>query len=163
MIEVRTKLQRWGNSFGVVVPVNLVKEGKTRYVGVSNFSVKQFKEGLSLLNNDLVTNQLHASVTNQKNVIESLPFYQEQGVTLTAYSPLGHRGYNHLKGNLDKILEEIAKAHNATIQQIAIAWLINRKNVIAIPKAFQIKHIESNAEAVKIDLSNEELKLIENI
>jgi diketogulonate reductase-like aldo/keto reductase len=141
---------------------HLVKEGKTRYVGVSNFSVEQFKEGLSFLNTDLVTNQLPANITKQKHMSESLPYYQENGVTLTAYSPLGHRGFSNLKGGLRDKLNSIAKTHNATIQQIAIAWLINHKNVISIPKAFKIEHVEANAKAAEIILSENELKLIEN-
>ena len=141
---------------------HLVKEGKTRYVGVSNFSVEQFKEGLSFLNTDLVTNQLPANITKQKHMSESLPYYQENGVTLTAYSPLGHRGFSNLKGGLIDKLNSIAKTHNATIQQIAIAWLINHKNVISIPKAFKIEHVEANAKAAEIILSENELKLIEN-
>jgi len=141
---------------------HLVKEGKTRYVGVSNFSVEQFEEGLSFLNTDLVTNQLYANITKQKHVSDSLPYYQKNGVTLTAYSPLGHKGYSNLEGELIDKLNSIAKAHDATIQQIAIAWLINHKNVIAIPKAFKIEHVEANAKAAEIILSENELKLIEN-
>ncbi len=142
---------------------HLVKEGKTRYIGVSNFSVEQFKEGLSFLNNELVTNQLPANITKQKHMSESLPYYQGNGVTLTAYSPLGHRGYSDLKGEMIDKLNSIAKAHDATIQQIAIAWLINHKNVISIPKAFKIEHVEANSKAADIILSENELKLIENI
>ena len=141
---------------------HLVKEGKTRYIGVSNFSVEQFKEGLSFLNNELVTNQLPANITKQKHMSESLPYYQGNGVTLTAYSPLGHRGYSDLKGEMKDKLNSIAKAHDATIQQIAIAWLINHKNVISIPKAFKIEHVEANAKAAEIILSENELKLIKN-
>lgn len=141
---------------------HLVKEGKTRYVGVSNFSVEQFKEGSSFLNTDLVTNQLPANITKQKHISESLPYYQKNGVTLTAYSPLGHRGFSNLKGELIDKLNSIAKTHNATIQQIAIAWLINHKKVISIPKAFKIEHVEANAKAAEITLSENELKLIEN-
>ena len=141
---------------------HLVKEGKTRYIGVSNFSIEQFKEGLSFLNNELVTNQLPANITKQKHMSESLPYYQGNGLTLTAYSPLGHRGYSDLKGEMKDKLNSIAKAHDATIQQIAIAWLINHKNVISIPKAFKIEHVEANAKAAEIILSENELKLIEN-
>ena len=59
-------------------------------------------------------------------------------------------------------LNGIAKTHDATIQQIAIAWLINHKNVISIPKAFKIEHVEANAKAADIILSEPEQKLIEN-
>jgi len=141
---------------------HLVKEGKSRYVGVSNVSVEQFEEGLSFLNNDLVTNQLHANIIKQKHVSDSLPHYQKKGVILTAYSPLGHKGYSNLEGELRDNLNSIAKAHDASIQQIAIAWLINHKNVIAIPKAFKIEHVEANAKAAEITLSENELKLIKN-
>ncbi|MFX0075468.1 MAG: aldo/keto reductase [Candidatus Hermodarchaeota archaeon] len=140
----------------------LLKEGKTRYVGVSNFSVKQFKESQSYLDAELVANQLHANITNQKHISESLPYYQKNGVTLTAYSPLGHSGYKNLKGELRTKLNQLSETHNATIQQIAIAWLINHNNVIAIPKAFHIKHVEANAKAAEIVLSESELRLFKN-
>lgn len=140
----------------------LIKEGKTKYVGVSNFSVEQFEKSQSYLNAELVTNQLHANVTKQNHISNSLPYYIDKGVTLTAYSPLGHDGYTSLKGELRDILEGIAKSHNATIQQIAIAWLINHKNVISIPKSFHIKHVEENAKAAEISLNEKEIKLIES-
>ena len=63
------------------------------------------------------------------------------------------------KGEIRKKLESVAKSHNVTIQQIAIAWLISHENVITIPKAFKVKHMIENAEAAKIRLSEEELKL----
>jgi len=138
----------------------LVKEGKTRYIGVSNFSVKQFKEAQNYLKKEeLVNNQLKANIVEQKHIYRSLPYYQKQNITMTAYSPLGHEGLNDIKGSIKNNLEKIAEGHNATIQQIAIAWLVNHKNVITIPKAFHINHVKANAEAAKIKLSKEEIDL----
>ena len=77
---------------------------------------------------------------------------------MTAYSPLGHRGYTNLKEDIGSKLEKVAKTHNATIQQITLAWLINHENVIAIPKAFQVKHIEDNAAAADINLTEAEIR-----
>lgn len=135
----------------------LVKEGKTRYIGVSNFSVKQFKKAQEFLKKEeLVTNQLHANLTKQKHIHESLPYYKEKNIILTAYSPLAHEGYTDIEDKLKKNLENIAKQHDATIQQIAIAWLINHENVITIPKAFTVKHVKSNAKAAGIKLSQQE-------
>jgi diketogulonate reductase-like aldo/keto reductase len=137
----------------------LLNEGKIRYIGVSNYSVQQFKMGQEFLkNSELVTNQLQTNVLYQKHIHDSLPYYQKEGVLLTAYSPLSHRGYKNLKGELRLKLDEIALNHNASIQQIAIAWLINHNNVIAIPKAFQLIHVEENAKAANIELSDEEIK-----
>ncbi|MFX1593173.1 MAG: aldo/keto reductase [Promethearchaeota archaeon] len=162
--ELDLYLIHWPSPFNSVktqmkVLEDLVNEGKVRYIGVSNFSVEQFKEAQAYLKNvELVNNQLFAAITRQKHIEQSLPFYQNEGITMTAYSPLGHNGYNNLKGELRNKLEMVAKTHNATIQQIAIAWLINHENVITIPKAFKIEHMEANARAAEIRLSKEEIE-----
>ncbi|MHA2006336.1 MAG: aldo/keto reductase [Promethearchaeota archaeon] len=138
----------------------LLNEGKIRYIGVSNYSVEKFKRGQEHLKSaEIVANQLRANIRSQKHIHKSLPFYKKEGIILTAYSPLGHRGYNKLKGDSRTKLDQVAKSHNASIQQIALAWLINHENVIAIPKAFQVKHIEANAVAADIKLTESELKL----
>jgi len=138
----------------------LLDDGKIRYIGVSNYSVDQFKEAEGLLKkSEIVANQLRVNIKSQKHIHNSLPYYKKEGVILTAYSPLGHRGYTNLKGDFKEKLEGVATSHNASIQQIALAWLINHENVIAIPKAFQIEHIEANAAAADIKLTEAELKL----
>lgn len=139
----------------------LVNEGKTRYIGVSNFSVNQVEAAQKALKNvELVNNQVRCSVLKQHHIHESLPYLRRNGITLTAYSPLGHKGLTNVKGRLRESLEKIARNHKATIQQIALAWLINIDNVITIPKAFQINHVESNALAADIVLSPEEMDLL---
>lgn len=137
----------------------LLNEGKIRYIGVSNYSVEQFKQGQEYLKKaELVTNQLSARITRQKHIHNSLSYYKKEGVILTAYSPLGHRGFTNLKDDIRSKLEQVANAHNASIQQIALAWLINHENVIAIPKAFQLEHVIDNAAAADIKLSEAEIK-----
>ena len=137
----------------------LLNEGKIRYIGVSNYSVDQFKEGQEYLKKaEIVTNQLRANIMKQKHIHNSLPYYKKEGIILTAYSPLGHRGYTSLKEDIKSKLEQVAKSHNATIQQITLAWLINHENVIAIPKAFQVNHVEDNAAAADIKLTEAEIK-----
>ncbi|MFW9950852.1 MAG: aldo/keto reductase [Candidatus Thorarchaeota archaeon] len=141
---------------------DLVNEGKARYIGVSNFSINQFKEAQGYLKKiKLACNQIPANVSKQKHIHESLPYYIENDVILTAYSPLGHHGLNSIDEDLKVRLQKVAQNHNATIQQIAIAWLINHQNVITIPKAFKIEHMESNARASEIMLSREEIQLLD--
>lgn len=141
---------------------DLVNEGKTRYIGVSNFSVEQFKEAQTYLDDKLVNNQLLANISKQKHINESLPYYQQEGITMTAYSPLGHSGFINLKGEDRENLEKIARNHNATIQQIAIAWLINHERVITIPKAFKLEHLDANFKAIEIKLSQAEIVSLYN-
>ncbi len=142
---------------------SLVKEGKTRYIGVSNFSVKRFKKAQTLLKSEeLITNQLKANVVEQKNMRNSLTYYQDNKLIMTAYSPLSHKGLTDIKGEIEQKLRKVAENHNKTIQQIAIAWLIHHKNVITIPKAFHTNHVKANAEAASIRLKEEEIKLLYN-
>ncbi|MFX1572711.1 MAG: aldo/keto reductase [Promethearchaeota archaeon] len=137
----------------------LVDDGKTRYIGVSNFSLKQFKKAQeSLKKEELVNNQLHINITNQRYIHKSLSYYQKNGITVTAYSPLAHKGYTKIQGKIKEVLEELAIKYNCTIQQIAIAWLINHDNVITIPKAFNKVHVEDNAKAAEINLLQEDLE-----
>jgi diketogulonate reductase-like aldo/keto reductase len=139
----------------------LVDEGRVRYIGVSNYSVKQFEKAQGYLKKyEIVNNQLKAHLEHQVHINESLPFYQKKGVTMTAYSPLGHSGFTNLTGELREKLERAAKSHKATIQQIAIAWLINHENVIAIPKALKAEHVEANAKAADIKLKKEEIEML---
>lgn len=139
---------------------DLVNQGKTRYIGVSNFSIKQFEKAQNALKKEnLINNQVHINITRQKFIHKSLSYYQEKGITVTAYSPLSHRGYTGLKGEIRENLENVAVKHKATIQQIAIAWLVSHENIITIPKAFSIDHVIDNAKAADIILSQEEQKL----
>ena len=151
LISIRTQMK---------VMDDLLNEGMTRYIGVSNFSVEQFEKAQSYLKKgELVNNQLHANIKRQKHIHKSLPYYQKNGITLTAYSPLGHRGFTNLNRDIREKLNPIAKNHNSTIQQVAIAWLITHENVITIPKAFHLKHLESNAQAADIKLSQNEISI----
>jgi len=137
----------------------LVNEGKTRYIGVSNFSVEQFKEAQeSLKKVELVNNQVKINITNQNYLHKFLSYYQKNDITITAYSPLAHEGYTDVEGELKEALEEMASKYDSTIQQIAIAWLINHQNIITIPKAFSIDHMEDNAKAAEISLTQKELE-----
>lgn len=142
---------------------SLVKEGKARYIGVSNFSVKRFKKAQSFLKSEeLINNQLKANVIEQKHMSHSLPYYQENNLTMTAYSPLSHKGLTEIDEKSHKKLQKVAQEHNKTIQQIAIAWLLHHKNVITIPKAFHTNHVKANVEAASITLSKEEIKFLYN-
>ena len=73
-----------------------------------------------------------------------------------AYTPLGEgRLRNH------KTLVEIARRHNATPTQIMLSWIMRSPNVIAIPKASSIAHVEENALSLDISLTEEDLHEID--
>jgi diketogulonate reductase-like aldo/keto reductase len=136
----------------------LIDEGKTRYIGVSNFSLDQFKTAQQEAKKyELVTNQIKINIGYQTSLQDSLTYYQKEGIVLTAYSPLGRYGLKKMPPNLMKKLESLAIKYNATPHQIALAWLINHKNIIAIPKTFNVEHVKQNANAAKIQLTEKEI------
>lgn len=136
----------------------LVRDGKVKHLGVSNFNLKLLKQSQSLSETPIVTNQVPYSLSDRSYVKNGvLEYCQQNDILLTAYEPVN-------TGNLrsNKTLEAIAKAHNATIFQIALAWLVQQPRVITIPMSFNPQHIKENFDAADIVLTNEELTQLTN-
>ena len=116
-----------------------VKEGYTRFIGVSNYSANLLHEAQSLLeDNYLVANQVEFSLLEQKPRTNLSPYMQETERTLIAYSPLG-RG---ILPNLNReALSSIAEKYDKTRAQVALNWVINHENVVAVPKSSNPIHL----------------------
>ncbi len=131
----------------------LVRDGKVKHLGVSNFNLRLLKQAQDLSETPIVTNQVPYSLSDRSYVKNGvLEFCQQYDILLTAYEPVD-------KGNLrsNKTLEGIAKAHDATIFQIALAWLIMQPRVITIPMSFNPTHIKENFDAADVVLSEDEM------
>jgi diketogulonate reductase-like aldo/keto reductase len=132
--------------------------GKIKRWGVSNFDVDDMEELESIENGtNCAANQVLYNLENREIESGLLPLCQQstlsyQPVTM-AYSPVGHG-----RGLLENAtLTKIAKRHNATTSQIALAWVLRQPRVIAIPKASKEKHVRDNARSIEITLTNEDL------
>ncbi len=130
----------------------LVKQGLTRFIGVSNFDVGLLREAQSLSENGIFTNQVEYSLVERGPEKGLLPYCQKQNILLTAYSPLKKVPLDHL--------EQMAQKYGKTPAQIALNYLISQDNVIAIPKASSKEHIKENAEAADFKLDPEDLELL---
>lgn len=131
----------------------LVKDGKVKHLGVSNFSVKLLAQTQSLSETPIITNQVPFSLADRSYVENGmLEYCQKNHIFLTAYEPVNQ---GNLKSN--KTIEAIAKAHNASIFQIALAWVVSHPCVITIPMSFNPQHIKENFEAADIALNAEEI------
>jgi diketogulonate reductase-like aldo/keto reductase len=140
----------------------LVLDGKVRFIGVSNFSVKLMEEARAALSKiDIVSNQVEYSLLSREVEDDILPYCEKENITLIAYSPLG-RG-NILNDPRSKILREVAKKYNKTLVQVALNWLIAKKPVVAIPKAINLSHVEENVNAAGWRLSDEDLELLSRV
>ena len=141
----------------------LLLDGKVRYIGVSNFSLKELKEAEKHLSQNLI-----ASIQVEYNlfdrIIENniLPYCEQAGITTIAYSPLDQ---GRIASGDEKIrkLKIIADKYGKTMAQVALNWLIMHPSVIAIPKAVRADHIKENASAADFELSEDDFKELCNI
>lgn len=136
----------------------LVDDGKVRHIGVSNFSAGQLKKAMeSLKKYNIVSNQVEYSMLAREYEKELLPFCQDKGITLIAYSPLGHGKFFTQKNRAMPVIEELAKKYSKTPAQIALNWLISRNNVTAIPKAGSVEHVRQNIDAANFQIGSSDL------
>jgi aryl-alcohol dehydrogenase-like predicted oxidoreductase len=165
----------------------LVKTGKVRYIGVSNFSTKQMRRAHAALAKHglpLASNQVQFNLINRKLEKNVLPAARELNVSLIAYSPLAqglltgkfHKNQDLLKNvpflrrmlmrrkiektrALVKALEDIAVAHNCTASEVALSWAVNfhGETIVAIPGATKLEHVRQNVGALTLKLSPEEM------
>jgi len=143
----------------------LYRDGKIRYIGVSNFSIAQVEEARSYLSTaDVVAIQAEYSLYNRKIEGDLMQYCLKNGMTLVAYSPLA-RGA--LIADLSKPMErrvqlllELAEKYSKTPIQVALNWVIWRDQVIAIPKASRKEHVEENVGAAGWKLAKEDYDLI---
>jgi aryl-alcohol dehydrogenase-like predicted oxidoreductase len=103
------------------------------------------------------SNQVLYHVGSRGIEYDLLPWCTEHKIPLMAYSPLGQGG----RLLQSKALATVAKRHNATPGQIAIAWSMRHGNVITIPKASDLRHVRENAAAGAIALSDADLATID--
>jgi diketogulonate reductase-like aldo/keto reductase len=138
----------------------LVKQGKVRYLGVSNFSVQEMQHTQTALGeNILVSNQVEYNLFDRFIEGNILPFCEQQNISVIAYSPLD-------KGNLaqhQQRLREISQEYGKSISQLILNWLIKQTPVIVIPKASSEQHVRENAEASDFELSVEHYQEIDSL
>jgi diketogulonate reductase-like aldo/keto reductase len=133
--------------------------GKIRYWGVSNFDTRDM-QGLVRLpaGANCATDQVLYHVGSRGIEYDLLPWCSQHAMPIMAYSPIGQGG----RLLRSKALATVAQRHGATPAQIAIAWTMRHPNVITIPKASDPVHVRENAACGDIELSPDDLALIDS-
>jgi len=132
--------------------------GKIERWGVSNFDVDNMKELFGIKSGgNCSANQVLYNLENREIEFDLLPLLTDHQSPITclvmAYSPVGHG-----RGLLEnKALQRIAKRHDATSAQIALAWVLRQPGVIAIPKSSNEKHVRENARSTEIKMTKDDL------
>ncbi|MGP4690174.1 aldo/keto reductase [Agrobacterium cavarae] len=130
----------------------LKQSGKIRDWGVSNFDTDDMEELFEVENGrNCAVNQVLYNLSRRGVEYDLLPWCQEKGLPLMAYSPIEQ---GRILNNQELI--RIAKAYQATPAQVALAFLLERDGVLAIPKSAKPERVEENRGATDLDISDED-------
>jgi aryl-alcohol dehydrogenase-like predicted oxidoreductase len=145
-------------------------------VGVSNYSLRRWRQADDALGEPVVSNQVQFSLAHAAPMEDLVPFAQRENRIVIAYSPLaqgllggkynvdnrpgGVRAANPLFGteNLRRVaplldtLRQVAEAHNVTPAEVSLAWLISLPQVVVIPGASSVEQLELNVAAAGLEL-----------
>jgi myo-inositol catabolism protein IolS len=165
----------------------LLKLGKIRAIGVSNFNRPQLEEAQQL--GEIVSLQPPYSLFWRQVENDAAGYCRENGLSILAYSPMaqglltgkfgpGHQfekgdhrssnrlfqpaNYQRVQAALDQ-LRPIAQAKGITLGQLALAWVIAQPNTCAIAGARNAEQVLQNAAAARIQFSAEELQTLDTI
>lgn len=136
--------------------------GKIRAWGVSNFDVADLEEALAIAGEGRVAcNQVLYHLGERGIEHRLLPYCEEHGIPVVAYSPFGSGRFPGPRSAGGRALAEIAAARGASPRQVALAFLVRHSNVWAIPKAARAAHALDNAAAGDLVLRPDEVARID--
>lgn len=133
--------------------MKLKQEGRTRAIGVANFTVPLLKTVVEEIGAPIACNQVEYHVFREQAKVRA--YLVEKSIPLVAYAPLA-------QGTVadDKVMKAIAAKHGATPAQVALKWLLDQDDVAAIPKAARAESQQANLDALKLTLDDNDRKAI---
>jgi pyridoxine 4-dehydrogenase len=135
----------------------LQQEGKVRYIGVSNVSVSELERAREVVEVVTVQNRFNLADRAAEDVLDAS---ERQGLGFIPWFPLATGDLARPGSDLD----EIAREHDATPSQIALAWLLARSPVmLPIPGTASVEHLEENLGAARVELSQDEVERLAEI
>ena len=133
----------------------LQKQGKIRHIGLSEVKVDEIERAQKTVK--IVSVQNEYNIGNRKSE-DVLKHCEQNGIGFIPWFPVA-------AGDLAKpggVLDEAAKRHEATVAQLALAWLLHRSPVmLPIPGTSSVEHLEENTAAADLELTDEEWAEIE--
>ena len=140
----------------------LQREGKILSWGASNFDVPDLEEIWKIAGaGNVACNQVLYHLEERAIEHAIIPWCEQHGVAVVAYSPFGHNAFPSPRTKGGRVLQEIADRHHASPRQVALRFLLRYRSVFTIPKASQLAHVEDNAGAGSLRLDDAELGQID--
>ena len=138
--------------------LELQQRGKIKHIGLSNIRPEQFSQAVNL--GSFVSVQNNYNVFNREHE-DVLRLCEQHSLAFIPYFPVGG---NRQGGPVDEVVEDIALKHQATVHQIALAWLIKHSpNIVPIPGTSSINHLQENIASVNIELDEEDVSRLDSI
>ncbi|GIW41795.1 MAG: aldo/keto reductase [Candidatus Binatia bacterium] len=138
----------------------LVRQGKIRFAGVSNFDVTELREAVERSPVRIACNQVLYNLTHRGIELDLLPFCRRHEIAVVGYTPFG--GFP-TRGVGFRVLEGIARRHGKTPRQVVLRFLTRLPGLFAIPKAAKLEHVRENAGASDFDLTEEDIREIDRV
>jgi diketogulonate reductase-like aldo/keto reductase len=133
---------------------SLVHSGDIRYWGVSNFDTSDMEELVGIPGGSAVaTNQVLYNLARRGIEFDLLPWCGARQIPVMAYSPI-----DQARLLASRTVRRVASRHNATLAQVALAWVLRQQGVLAIPKATNPDHVRENRESVEVHLTQQDLE-----
>ena len=129
------------------------RDGLARHIGVANFNIALLDQAIALCAEPLVNLQGEAHpYIDTARIVDAC---RQRGIVFTAYCPLG-------RGRLfsDPVLAEIAKGKGRTVAQVALRWLVQRGNIVPIPRSSNPGRLAENLDVFGFTLSDDEMARI---
>jgi diketogulonate reductase-like aldo/keto reductase len=140
----------------------LQRAGRILSWGVSNFDADDLDETATVAGPKRIACDQVLYHLGERDIEHAvIPWCEAHGAAVTAYSPFGHDGFPAPRSAGGRVLAEIARERGATPSQVALAFLVRRPSVFAIPKAASLAHVEENAGAGDLELAPDEIARIE--
>jgi pyridoxine 4-dehydrogenase len=132
----------------------LQDEGKIRHIGISNVTTEQLEQARGLVEVTTVQNRYNLTDRSSEDVLEAC---EQAGIGFIPWFPLATGSLAERGGPLD----QIARSHDATPGQVALAWLLARSEVmLPIPGTSSAEHLEENVAAARLELGEDEREAI---
>ena len=136
--------------------MKLKEEGRTRSIGVANFTVALLKTVVEEIQAPIACNQVEYHVMVDQTALRR--YLAEKSIPLVAYCPLAQG-----RAATDETLMKVGRKHNASAAQVALKWLLDQDGVAAIPKASRAESQKANLDALKVVLDDEDRKIIASL
>ena len=133
--------------------LKLKEEGRTRAIGVANFTLKLLKTTVEDIRAPIACNQVEYHVMLDQSKVKA--YLDANRIPLVAYCPLAQG-----RAASDETLTRIGRKHDASAAQVALKWLLDQDNVAAIPKASRRESQQANLDALKIALDDDDREAI---